>query len=98
MHCKVPGCKKVKVGYFYTVPVCFEHQEKMMDEAIKFYSKKIDTRPLLESIRHMTPWKNVEPGDTHKAIAKKVKNGVVTVYEIKGGRYVLDHASAYKGG
>lgn len=97
MHCKVPGCKKIKAGSFATVPVCCEHQEELMDEAIMFYSKRIDDRPVYESIRHMTPWKNVETGDIHKATAKKVRNGVVTVYEIKGGRYVLDHASAHKG-
>ncbi|MGG3452532.1 hypothetical protein [Paenibacillus rhizolycopersici] len=97
MHCRVPGCKKFKVGSFATVPVCYEHQEELMDEAIMYYSKRIDERPTFESIRQMTPWKGVEPGDTHKAIVRKMKNGIVTAYEIKGGRYVLEHANAYKG-
>lgn len=97
MHCKVPGCTKIKVGLFAKVPVCYDHQEELMDEAIMFYSKRIDERPTFESIRHMTPWKGVEKGDTHYARVESVRNDFPTAYTIRGRRYVLDHPSMRKG-
>lgn len=97
MHCKVPGCTKIKVGLFAKVPVCYDHQEELMDEAIMFYSKRIDERPTFESIRHMTPWKNVEKGDTHYARVESVRNDFPIAYMIRGRRYVLDHPSMRKG-
>ncbi|MDN4069969.1 hypothetical protein QYF50_18870 [Paenibacillus vini] len=97
MQCKIANCKNNSTGYFATVPVCTLHRDKLVDETIDYYSKRIEKRWLFESIRHLTPWKDTEPGDIHKAMVKNMRNGVVTIYEIKGGRYVLDHPSAYKG-
>lgn len=98
MQCNVPRCDQMANARFAKAPVCLMHRYKLLDEASLFYSKGIDKRPLFESIRQKTPWKKLEEGDKHQAIVRKIRNGAVTIYEIKGGRYVLDHASAYKGG
>lgn len=98
MPCKIVDCPHESVGLFATVPVCEQHRDRLIQETIDYYNRDIDRRWLFESIRHLTPWKHIEPGDIHQATVKKIRNGVVTIYEIKGGRYVLDHASAYKGG
>lgn len=97
MQCKVPGCQKQASTHYYNVDVCGTHRDLLKAEADEFYKKIINRKFLFESIRHLTPWKDTEPGDIHKAMVKKIRNGVVTIYEIRGGRYVLDHPSAYKG-
>ncbi|MFD1179651.1 hypothetical protein ACFQ3W_25590 [Paenibacillus puldeungensis] len=70
---------------------------KLVDEAITFYKKRIDERPCFESIRHLTPWKQIGEGDKHVAVVEKMKNGVPTVYMIRGKRYVCDNKSTFKG-
>ncbi|GIO83509.1 hypothetical protein J25TS5_04410 [Paenibacillus faecis] len=93
MQCKVPDCKREATHTFAKAPVCEYHREDLQQEAEESYAD----RPLFESIRQYTLWKVIEPGDVHRATVKKIKKDVVTIYEIRGGRYVLDHPSAYKG-
>lgn len=96
MHCKVPECTGVATKRFYTVPVCQVHQEAMADEAIWFYSRKVDKRKLYESIRHLSPWKDTEVGDKHCAVVSQVKGDEATAYIIRGNRYVLSRKGAAK--
>lgn len=93
MECKVPGCKVEATHTYAMAQVCEYHREDLQYEALENYGD----RPLFESIRQYTPWKNVEAGDVHRAKVRTIRRGMVTVYEIKGGRYVLDHPNAYKG-
>lgn len=96
MQCNIPGCDQWANTRFAKVPVCKMHKDELQDEALLFYTKGIDKRELFETIRQKTPWKNLEEGDRHQATVRKIRNGVATIYEIKGGRYVLDHADTYK--
>lgn len=98
MQCKMPDCPKQASTHYYTVEVCEQHRDLLEIEAGDYYRKEIDRKWMFESIRHLTPWKDIEPGDRHIATVKKVRKGAVTIYEIRGARYILDHASAYKGG
>lgn len=88
MQCKVPECTGSATKRFYNVPVCQVHQEAMADEAIWFYSHKIDRRKLYDSIRHLSPWKDAEVGDIHVARVDEVKGNKPTAYMIRGERFV----------
>ncbi|NWL87583.1 hypothetical protein DMN77_08190 [Paenibacillus sp. 79R4] len=89
MQCNIPGCDEMANATFAKVPVCRMHRFKLLDEASLFYSKGINNRQLFELIRQKSPWKKLEEGDKHQAIVRKIRNGTVTIYEIKGGTYAL---------
>lgn len=105
MQCKVPGCQKIAAKTWALVPVCCRCWDALKSEQLLYYSKRIkdEERVLLAQIRDMTPWPNEEQQTGQEkvkrvmAVVRKVNKGIVTVYDIEGRRYRLDHGSTFKG-
>ena len=95
--CNVPGCKNHATVYWATVPVCNRCQLDLADESIEFYKKKLDVRPVFESIRDLSPWKKPEAGDKRQVTVANVKNGTILALKLGDSRYVLDRPNYYKG-
>lgn len=94
--CSMPGCKFKAATSFATVPVCENHREELMEEAILFYKRKIDDRYSYEQIKHLTPFQPARVGLNHPVKIISMKNGRPTRYLIKGEEYIRDRKKAIK--
>lgn len=100
MNCKMPRCEKVATKFWKLVPVCCHCWDDLQAEQQMYYAKRIaaEDRVLMAHINNISPTSKPTVGLTeHTAVARKVVKGIVTVYEIRGKRYVLDNKSKRKG-
>ncbi|MNC67746.1 hypothetical protein D3C75_1182760 [compost metagenome] len=49
--CSIPGCNHIAPATFGTLPVCVEHEHKLIQEADNYYERRIEERPLYGEIR-----------------------------------------------